>query len=463
MTRNGNGFGPDFTWGAASSAYQVEGAATADGRGPSIWDTFAAAPGRVVDASTGETAVEAYHRVDEDVAVMRELGLRAYRFSVSWPRVVPDGTGAVNQAGLDYYRRLTDRLLDAGIEPWVTLYHWDLPQPLEDAGGWPERDTALRFADYALTVHEALSDRVDNWITVNEPWCAAFLGYASGEHAPGRREPAAAIAAAHHLLLGHGLATTGMRSADASSRIAIGLNFYPVHPASDRPDDVDAARRVDGVQNRLFTEAVLRGAYPSDVLADFKPVRDPDYIHDGDLRIISTPIDRLCVNYYSRFTVTGTANGRASASAAPTDTGSAWPGNEHIGFVGADLPVTGMGWEIDPDGLRDQLLRLAREYPGVELVVTENGAAFDDVLSDDGTAVHDQRRLVYLRRHVAACAEAIAAGVPLSGYFVWSLMDNFEWAWGYTKRFGVVYVDFETQRRVVKDSGHWYRDLIAGG
>ncbi|GAA4914100.1 GH1 family beta-glucosidase [Stackebrandtia albiflava] len=454
-------FPADFAWGAATSAYQIEGAADEGGRGRSIWDTFAHTPGRVVDGGTGDVAVDSYHRYPEDVEVMKRLGLTDYRFSVSWPRIQPDGDTKLNNAGLDYYRRLVDTLRDAGITPWITLYHWDLPQALEDAGGWPHRDTAHRFADFAQVVHDALGDRVQEWITVNEPWCAAFLGYASGEHAPGRRDPAASVAAAHHLMLGHGLAVRAMRAQRSDSRIGVGLNFYPVHQAGDSEADADAVRRIDGMQNRFFTDAVLRGEYPADVLDDLSAVADLSVIRPGDLDVIGSPVDTLCVNYYSRFTVTAAGSGSTSASAAPTDVDSAWPGNSHIGFVGSGLPVTGMNWEIDPGGLRDILVRLSRDYPGVPLVVTENGSAFDDVVSEDG-AVHDPERLAYLRDHLAACQEAVEADVPLRGYFTWSLLDNFEWAWGYTKRFGIVHVDYDTQRRTVKDSGRWYADFVSG-
>ncbi|HZE41520.1 MAG TPA: GH1 family beta-glucosidase [Stackebrandtia sp.] len=450
-------FGPDFVWGAASSAYQVEGAVDVDGRGRSIWDTFVDEPGRVLDGTTAASATEAYTRVDEDVAVMKRLGLKAYRFSVSWSRVDPDGDGRANQRGLDYYRRLVDALLEAGIAPWITLYHWDLPQALEDAGGWPERDTARRFADYAALTYEALSDRVGTWITVNEPWCAAFVGYASGEHAPGRREPAAAVRAAHHLLLGHGLAVGALRSLDPGPRLAIGLNLYPVRAVGD--DAADAARRIDGAQNRLFADPVLKGRYPSDVLDDLAPVTDFGHIRDGDLETISRPIDLLCVNYYSPYYVTARSDGAASVSAAPTGAGSPWPGNDHVGFVRGSAEQTSMGWDIEPDGLRETLVRLGRDYPGIPLAVSENGAAFDDVR--DGDRVRDTRRRDYLAAHIDACARAVAEGAPLEGYFAWSLMDNFEWAWGLSKRFGLVYVDFDTQERLVKDSGRWYAEMIA--
>ncbi|MCH7231842.1 GH1 family beta-glucosidase [Glycomyces sp. L485] len=451
-------FPSGFAWGAATSSYQVEGSTTADGRGQSIWDTFVSEPGRVVDGSNGDKAIDSYHNIEGDVALVGELGLNSYRFSLSWPRICPDGDGKVNRAGLDYYSALVDALLEQGITPWVTLYHWDLPQALENGGGWPKRDTAERFGEFAQIAHQALGDRVKRWITVNEPWCAAFLGYSSGEHAPGRREPAASIAAAHHLMLGHGLAARAIKEAEPDATVSIGLNFYPVYAASDAPVDVDAARRIDGVQNRWFTDAALKGAYPEDIVDDFTAVTDFSFVEVGDMEVINAPLDCLSVNYYSQYTVTGREGGAVSASAAPTGAGSPWPANEHVGFMTTGLPQTDMGWEIAPEGLSETLRRLHANYPDVTLAVTENGAAFPDKLVEDQVA--DSERLDYVREHLGACADAVEAGVPLIGYFAWSLADNFEWAWGYTKRFGLVYVDFETGQRVVKDSGKWYCDLV---
>jgi len=447
------GFPDGFLWGAATAAYQVEGAVAEDGRGPSIWDTFSHTPGKVLGGDTGDVAVEHYHRYRSDVALMAELGLTAYRFSVAWPRVQPDGRGAINQAGLDFYRRLVDELLEHNIEPWLTLYHWDLPQPLEDAGGWPVRDTAERFAEYAAVVHDALGDRVKAWTTLNEPWCSAFLGYASGDHAPGRRDAASAVRAAHHLLLGHGLATQAMRAAGRDTQIGITLNLYAISAASDDPADVDAARRIDGIQNRLFLDAVLRGRYPADVLADFSTVTDLDHIRDGDLAIIGTPLDMLGINYYTRHVVAGPADPPSTAPAP-------WPGSEWVRFVSSGRPVTAMGWEIDSDGLLEVLRRVYAEYPTIPLYITENGAAFDDEVTSEGT-VEDQDRIAYLDAHLTACHQAITSGVPLKGYFAWSLLDNFEWAWGYSKRFGLVYVDYLTQRRIPKASARWYAGVIA--
>ncbi|MET9340699.1 GH1 family beta-glucosidase [Nonomuraea sp. NPDC003804] len=449
-------FPTGFAWGAATSAYQIEGAVGEDGRGQSIWDVFTRKPGRVLGGDDADVAVDHYHRYRGDVALMAELGLRAYRFSVSWPRVRPDGTGPINQRGLDFYRRLVDELLGHGIDPWVTLYHWDLPQPLEDRGGWPQRDTAYRFAEYAAAVHEALGDRVRHWATVNEPWCAAFLGYASGEHAPGRREPVSAVRAAHHLNLAHGLAARLLRT--AGNRVGGCVNLYAVSPATDSAADLDAARRVDGLQNRFFLDALLKGGYPADVLADLEPVTDMAFVQDGDARTVAAPIDMLLVNYYSRFTVSGAPGGPASAAAAPTGTASPWVGSEHVSFVSGGRPVTAMGWEIDDGGLREVLARVAADYPRLPLVVSENGAAFDDVLS--GGRVRDGDRVAFLEAHLRACRAAIDEGVPLEGYFAWSLMDNFEWAWGYGKRFGLLHVDFATQRRTPKDSALWYAETI---
>jgi len=455
-------FPPGFVWGAATAAYQIEGAVRTDGRGPSIWDTFSHTPGRVLGGDTGDVAVDHYHRYADDVALMAELGLTAYRFSVSWPRVQPDGSGAFSARGIDFYRRLVDELLAAGIEPWPTLYHWDLPQAAEDAGGWPDRDVAYRFADYAAAVHAALGDRVTHWTTVNEPWCAAFAGYASGEHAPGRSEPAAALRATHHLLLAHGLAAAAIRARRPDSEVGIAVNLYPIVAASDADADLDAARRIDGLQNRLFLDPLLHGRYPEDVLADVRALTDFGHVRDGDLATIAAPLDMLGINYYSRHTVSGLPGDPRQAPSSPTVTASPWVGSEHVRFVDPGRPVTSMGWEIVAPGLVETLRRLVADYPTVPLYVTENGAAFDDE-PDGAGRVRDRQRIAYLDAHLRACHEAITAGVPLRGYFAWSLLDNFEWAWGYSKRFGLVHVDFATQRRVPKQSAHWYSALIRRG
>lgn len=452
-------FPATFRWGAATSSYQIEGAVDEDGRGESIWDTFCRVPAAVSGGDTGDIACDFYHRFRDDVRLMAELGLNAYRFSVAWPRVQPTGRGKPNEAGLDFYRELVDELLDNGIEPWLSLYHWDLPQELEDRGGWPERDTAARFADYAAVVHDALGDRVRYWSTHNEPWCASFLGYGNGLHAPGRQEPASAVRAAHHLLLSHGLATQAMRASRRDTEIGITLNLFPVTPVTRTPADLDAARRIDGLANRLFLDPLLAGRYPSDVLADVAPVSGTAHIHDGDEARIGVPIDFLGINYYRRYVVAGPPPDSSVAVAGQV---SAYPGSEGVRFIDTGAPVTAMGWEIDADGLTELLLRLRREYPAMPLYICENGAAFDDVVGVDGT-VDDAERTAYLEAHLRACHDAISVGVPLRGYFVWSLMDNFEWAHGYAKRFGIVRVDYATQQRTVKASGHWYAQVIRRG
>jgi beta-glucosidase len=453
---------PDgFVLGAATAAYQIEGAAAADGRTPSIWDTFSALPGRVVGGHTGHVATDHYHRYREDIALMKSLGLNAYRFSVSWPRVQPDGAGPANPQGLDFYRRLVDGLLEQGIQPWLTLYHWDLPQPIEDSGGWPSRDTASRFAEYASIVHSALGDRVRHWTTLNEPWCSAFLGYGSGVHAPGRQDAAAAVRAVHHLLLGHGLAVQVIRAGNPETQVGITFNLYATAAASESAHDHEAVRRIDGIGNRFFLDPVLRGQYPADVVHDLASVSDFSHVRDGDLAVISRPLSLLGINYYSRHVLAaplpgpdGTVDWRGGG--AP----SAFPGSERVRFVKRGLPVTAMDWEIDAPGLTEVLTRLAREYPRVPLYVTENGAAFDDQVLEDGT-IDDADRRAFLNDHLGACLDAIAEGVPLRGYFAWSLMDNYEWAWGYTRRFGLVYVDYLSQARTPKSSALWYAEVIA--
>jgi beta-glucosidase len=451
------GFPPEFLWGVATSAYQIEGGVELDGRGPSIWDTFCAQPGRVRNSDDGRVAADHRRRMAEDVALLGELGVDTYRFSIAWPRVQPDGRGAISQSGLDFYRSLVDRLLDAGVEPVITLYHWDLPQALEDAGGWPARETAYRFSEYAAAMGGALGDRVRRWSTICEPWCVSMLGYASGIHAPGRSEPGAAVAAAHHLLLAHGLAVDALRAAvSRQPEIAITVNPYPVVAASASEADVDAARRVDGVANRLWYDAVLLGRYPDDVLADFSSVSDLAHIVDGDLAVISRPIDAIGVNYYRRHH----ARFAARASAGPPT--STWPGSPDVELVDPGVATTASGWAIEPEGLLETLLRLSQDYDAPPIYVHENGAAFDDHPDADGY-VDDQDRLAYLRDHVRVAREAVAAGVDLRGFFVWSFLDNFEWAEGYAKRFGIVRVDFDTLRRIPKASAEWYSHLARTG
>lgn len=454
-----------FLFGAATAAFQIEGASSTDGRTDSIWDTFCRVPGAVVNGDDGSVACDHYHRYRDDVALMTRLGLDAYRFSVSWPRVRP-GHGAVNPKGIAFYDSLVDELLTAGIDPWLTLYHWDLPQELEDAGGWANRDTAYRFTEYALSVHDALGDRVRRWTTLNEPWCAAFLGYGAGAHAPGRQEPVAAVAAAHHLMLGHGLTVEALRAADPSLALGITLNLSVIDPVdADSTADRDDARRIDGQMNRIFLDPLLRGAYPDDVRADLAAVWPEGLVHDGDLGTISAPIDFLGVNYYHGESVSHQPAAPREAMEAPTDrpTTTPFPAAEGIYFHPQGLPRTAMDWEVQPEGLTRLLVRIHEEYAeprGTVLYVTENGAAYDDEVTADGQ-IHDARRVAFLDQHLAAVADAIDAGADVRGYFYWSLMDNFEWAWGYAKRFGIVHVDYETLERTPKDSAKRYAEVIA--
>ncbi|WP_336323628.1 GH1 family beta-glucosidase [Streptomyces lavendofoliae] len=447
-------FPAGFRWGTATAAYQIEGAAEEDGRTPSIWDTFSRTPGKVRNGDTGDIAADHYHRMGEDVALMKDLGVTDYRFSVAWPRVQPTGRGPAVRKGLDFYRRLTDELLSADIRPVVTLYHWDLPQELEDAGGWPHRDTADRFAEYAGLVADALGDRVTTWTTLNEPWCAAFLGYASGAHAPGRTDAAASLRAAHHLNLAHGRAVQALRAAlPPSAEVSLTLNLHAVRPLSDSAEDRDAARRVDALGNRIFLDPVFHGRLPADLVEDTAALTDWSFVRDGDLEVTAAPVDSLGINYYSPTVVA------AGSSPAP----SPWPGAEpHVRFVPAPGPRTAMDWPVDPEGLYELLTRLRDELPEVPLMVTENGAAYDDYADPSGE-VHDPERVAYLRGHLAAVHRALTDGVDVRGYFLWSLLDNFEWAYGYGKRFGIVHVDFASQRRTPKDSARWYADVIARG
>jgi beta-glucosidase len=449
-------FPEGFLWGAATAAYQIEGAAHEEGRRDSIWDVFARKPGAVADAHNGDVACDHYHRSGQDVALMQELNLSAYRFSTSWARCMPDGE-TPNPDGIRFYSRLVDELLAAGIMPWLTLYHWDLPQALEDRGGWANRETAERFADYAAVMHEALGDRIRIWTTLNEPWCSAFLGYAEGVHAPGRTEPAAALAAAHHLLLGHGLATQRLRARDPEAKLGITLNlnvFDPVDPAND--GDRDAARRLDGQFNRIFLDPLLRGEYPADLLADVSHLGMADVIRAGDLEVIAEPIDLLGVNYYHGEAVT------KSPPAAPAQP-SPFVAADGAHSVPRGLPVTGMGWEVQPEGLRRLLNRVQQDYTGpagIPIYITENGAAYEDVPDAEGF-VDDQDRLAFLDAHLRALHAALSDGVDVRGYLAWSLMDNFEWAYGYHQRFGLVRVDYESQRRIPKASGRWYAGVAA--
>ena len=458
-------FPPSFLFGAATAAYQIEGAAHEDGRTDSIWDVFCRHPGAVVNSDNGDVACDHYHRYRDDVSMMKDLGLQAYRFSTSWSRVQPNG-GGVNPKGLDFYSRLVDELLGNGITPWLTLYHWDLPQALQELGGWANRDTAYRFRDYALGVHDALGDRVTSWTTLNEPWCSSFLGYIGGEHAPGIQDPATGLAAAHHLLLAHGLTTTDLAARDENLRLGITLNLTVADPV-DPTDagDLDAARRIDGQFNRFFLDPIFRGSYPEDVLKDVAHLDFERHVQPGDLEIISSPIHSLGVNYYHGEAVSTRPTNTQMSTAAPSNRSkrSPFPAADDVHWHLRDLPTTAMGWEVQPEGLTRLLTRVHNEYTGpagVAIAVTENGAAYDDELVDG--AVHDSERVTFLEAHLGAILDAIDDGVPVDGYFYWSLMDNFEWAWGYDKRFGIVRVDYETQKRTPKDSAIAYTRVIAG-
>jgi beta-galactosidase len=463
-TKDPRAFPAGFLFGAATAAYQIEGATHEDGRTDSIWDAFSRVPGAVINGENGEIACDHYHRYRDDVALMAELGLQTYRFSTSWSRVQPDG-GAVNPRGLDFYSRLVDELLAAGIKPWLTLHHWDMPQALEEKGGWTNRDTSFLFRDYALNVHDALGDRVGVWTTLNEPWCSSFLGYTAGVHAPGRQSKRAGLVAGHHLMLGHGLAIEALRERDPGLELGITLNLTvakPVDPAS--PGDQDAARRIDGQFNRFFLDPIFRGAYPTDLLQDVAGLGLTEAILDGDLAQISQPIDALGVNYYHGELVSDRPAEHPLLAQAPTGRGTSSPFPAAAGVFNhlQGLPLTAMEWEVQPDGLREVLSRVDREYTrptGTKVYVTENGAAYDDIIDADG-AVRDLERTEYLRSHLAAILDAIDEGVQVHGYFYWSLLDNFEWAWGYEKRFGIVRVDYSSQERIIKDSGRAYAKII---
>ncbi|GLZ04559.1 beta-glucosidase [Actinomadura sp. NBRC 104412] len=441
-----------FVWGAATASYQIEGAVNEDGRVPSIWDTFSHTPGKTLNGDTGDVATDHYHRWREDVASMAELGLDAYRFSIAWPRVASG-----DRRGLDFYSRLVDALLENGIAPFVTLYHWDLPQELEDAGGWPERSTAYRFAEYAAQVGRVLGDRVHTWTTLNEPWCSAFLGYAAGVHAPGRTDPAAALAAAHHLNLAHGLASRELRAAAPDAQHSITLNLHHLR------GEPEAVRRVDAVANRVFLDPLTGRGYPSDLLEDTAAITDWGFVRDGDEKTVAAPLDTLGVNYYSPTLVRlwDGASPRDHADGHKQGEASPFVGCDDVEFVEQPGPRTAMGWPVDATGLEELLLRLHRDHPGLPLVITENGAAYRDEPTPDGH-VHDTDRIAYFRDHIAAMRRAIEdGGVDVRGYFAWSLLDNFEWAYGYDRRFGLIHVDYATGERRWKDSAHWYRQAMA--
>ncbi|WP_406367801.1 GH1 family beta-glucosidase [Streptomyces sp. NBC_01546] len=432
----------DFAWGTATSAYQIEGAVDEDGRAPSIWDTFSRVPGAVDGGHTGDTACDHYHRWPDDIALMRQLGTNAYRLSVAWPRILPGGDGPVNTKGLDFYDRLTDGLLAAGIEPNVTLYHWDLPQALQDRGGWPDRATAEHFAAYAGLVAERLGDRVTQWATLNEPLCSAWIGHLEGRMAPGWTDLTAAVRASYHLLLGHGLAAQAVRAARPAARIGIVNNLSTVEPATGSEADRAAARRMDGHVNRWWLDPVHGRGFPAD-MREVYGVDLPE--RPGDLATIAAPLDWIGLNYYFPQVVTADPAGPA-------------PFARQIDRPG--VPRTGMDWEVDADGLETLIMRLHEEYGDRRIQITENGSSYPDTVAPDGR-VHDPERAAYLTSHLAACARAARRGAPVAGYYAWSLLDNFEWAYGYDKRFGLVHVDYATQRRTVKTSGRRYAEIIA--
>ena len=438
-------FPESFVWGVATSSFQIEGAWDADGKGESIWDRFTHTPGHIIDNSNGDVACDHYHRYPEDVVLMQSLNIQAYRFSIAWPRILPTGRGQANQAGLDFYSRLVDKLLEAGIEPFATLYHWDLPQALQDSGGWPVRSTAEAFAEYADVVSRHLGDRVSHWITHNEPWCISFLSHQIGEHAPGWHDWNAALRAAHHVLLSHGWAVPILRRNSPGAEVGIVLNFGHVDAASDTAADVDAARHQDGYSNRWFLDPVYGRHYPADMVADFTEAghlpNGLDFVEDGDMRTMGVQTDFLGVNYYTRSVV------RQGPDGQPEDVSD------------REVERTDRGWEIYPKGLYYLLNRLHFEYRVPKMYITENGCSYATKPDAQGR-VPDQGRLEYLKQHFAAAHQAMQNGAPLAGYFVWSLMDNFEWAMGYTDRFGIVWVDFDSQERLPKDSALWYKDVI---
>ncbi len=440
-------FPEGFLWGAGTYAYQVEGAAFADGKGESIWDRFCSQPGKILNGDTGLVACDYYHRYRADIQLMRELGLRFSVFSIAWPRVLPRGRGEVNSKGLDFYEKLIDELLGAGIEPFATLYHWDLPQALEDQlGGWLNRETAYAFAEYTDVVTKRLGDRVRYWLTLNEPAVTAFNAYESGEHAPGHRDAREAWHTTHNFLLAHGLAVPVIRAnGNAGTKVGITLNFTSIHPATDSEADKEAARFLDGKHHRWFLDPIFRGEYPADVVArlgDFLPDVRP-----GDLEIISRPLDYLGANYYTRVVVGASPGGPGAIDNFPS-------------FHQEQSEYTTMNWEVYPRGIYEHLTRLHRDYHVPTIYVIENGAAVADTLAPDGK-VHDPRRQHYMREHFLQAHQALSEGVPLRGYSVWALLDNFEWSFGYSQRFGLTYIDYESQQRTLKDSAYWYKDVIA--
>ena len=429
-----------FTWGVSTSSYQIEGAANEGGRGPSIWDTFSRIPGAVANADNGDIACDHYHRYNEDLDLMKWLGVGAYHFSIAWPRVIPTGSGPLNKVGMDFYDRLIDGALERGITPWPTLYHWDLPQALQDKGGWNNRECAHWFAEYSYLMAEAFSDRVKNWVTINEPFCSAWLGHLYGVMAPGIKDLQTGINASHHLLLGHGLAVRAIREAASDVKVGITLNFTPAITLGDSAEDQLAVQLADGFDNRWFGDPVFKASYPQDIVSAFNKEIP---IHAGDMQIISTPVDFLGLNYYFRQTVA------YDPSAQPLP---------YKQVTAPNVERTGMGWEVHAETFTDLLTRINKDYAPKEIFITENGSAWDDEVVDG--KVDDPNRVRYLERHIDAMFDAKKQGVPISGYFAWSLMDNYEWAYGYAKRFGLIYIDYPTQKRIPKTSAYYYRERI---
>lgn len=437
-------FPNNFIWGTATASYQIEGAYDKDGKGESIWDRFSHTEGNVLNGDTGDEACDHYHRYQEDIELMKEIGLDSYRFSISWPRIMPSGKGEVNQKGLEFYSNLVDQLLEAGIEPAITLYHWDLPQALQDKGGWASRDTAEYFAQYARVIFSELGDRVSNWITHNEPWVVSFLGNAFGEHAPGIKDYKTAIKVAHNLLLSHGLAVKEFRNLEIEGEIGITLNLSPIYSASESDEDKRAADIKDLFLNRWFLDPIFKGNYPKELKEEYQKEYGVPFIKDNDMEIIQEEIDFLGINYYSRNVVEYNSK------------------SDILKFDSIkieDAEHTAMDWEIYPDGLYELLHRINEQYTNKPLYITENGAAFSDELNDEGK-VNDQDRIDYLKQHFKVAQQAISEGIPLKGYYVWSLMDNFEWAYGYNKRFGLIYINYETKERTLKESAYWYQRVI---
>lgn len=459
-------FPPDFVWGTATAAYQIEGGAHDGGRGPSIWDAFSHTPGKVHSGDTGDVACDHYHRWREDIDLIEWLGVDAYRLSISWPRIMPAGTGAINEAGLKYYIDVLDELNRRGVKPVVTLYHWDLPQALQDEGGWASRSTAFAFGEFAKVVAKAFGERVHLWTTLNEPWCSAYLGYASGVHAPGIKSPQQAMQAVHHLNLAHGLAAKAIRDVLGSETpISVTLNLHVIRLADPQdPEAVKAAHQIRLLGNEAFVGPMLDGEYPEELKELTADLVDWDFVHDGDLAIIHQPLDVLGVNYYNpnlvRMATPGATPERHDGHDPSGE--SAWIGADRVEFLEIPGEKTEMGWPIDATGLTEILVEMGERYPDLPMMVTENGMAdHDPDVVVDGQ-VHDERRMAYLRDHIRAVLTAIEQGADVRGYFVWSLMDNFEWSYGYTKRFGIIHINYETLERTPKDSALWYRDFISG-